>query len=161
MSTYKSPMLNTDTIAYLRLVGMRNLHTARDGRTRIEMSVMILNRQVSNIFSEKLMQLPSVISVSQNFCTGEQMKMLTQKQAKFQLTMRTIKVQEATKSTGSTILVGAKIRMYWSRMALLMIDITGLYTISSSHAHCCHISLHSHHEIYTGGPYKHDIIRLL
>ena len=134
-------MLNTDTIAYLRFVGMRNLHTARDGRTRIEMSVMILNRQVSNIFSEKLIQLPSVISVSQNFCTGEHMKMLTQKQAKFQLTMRTIKVQEATKSTGSTILVGAKIRMYWSRMALLMIDITGLYTISSSHAHCCHISL--------------------
>ena len=70
--------------------------------------------------------MPSVMSVSQNFAIGEHAKMLTQKHAKFQDTISTIKVQEAKNSSGSTVLLGAKIRMYCRRMTDLTIEITGL-----------------------------------
>lgn len=102
---------------------------------------MILNRHVNRMFSAKSRHLPSVMSVFQNFSMGEQMKMLTQKHAKFQEMMRTINVQDAKYSNGSTILSGAKMRMYCRRMTVLTIDITGLYTISFTQAHCCRISL--------------------
>ena len=59
------------------------------------MSVMMLKRHVSRMLSAKSRHLPSVISVFQNFSTGEHTKMLTQKHAKFHDTMRPIKVQEA------------------------------------------------------------------
>ncbi len=136
-------MPNTDTMAYLRLVGIRNLQTARDGIMRIEMSVMMLNKHVSRMLSAKSRHLPSVISEFQNFSIGEHMNMLTQKHAKFHDIMRTIKVHEAKYSSGSTILSGAKIRMYCRRMAVFTIDIAGLYRISFTQAHCYRVSLQS------------------
>ena len=129
-------MLNTQTMAYLRLMGMRNFQTARDGRMRIEISVMMLNRHVSRMLREKLIHVPSVINVFQNFSMGEQMKTLTQKQAKFHDMIRAIKVQEAKYMTGFMILSGAKIRRYCRRMTVLTIDIAGEYRISSIQAHC-------------------------
>ena len=113
-------------MAIFFFVGIRSLHTARDGRSRIKTSVIILNRHVNRMLSAKLRHLPSAMSVFQNFSTGEHAKMLTQKHAKFHDMTRAIKVQEVKNSSGSTVLEGANIRMYCRRMTVLTIDITGL-----------------------------------
>ena len=133
-------MPKSETMANFFFNGIRSRQTARDGRMRIKTSVMMLNRHVNRMLSEKLRHLPSVMRVFQNFSTGEHAKMLTQKHAKFHSTMRAIKVQEAKNSSGSTDLLGAKSRMYCRRMTVLMIDITGLYKISFTQAHCCRVS---------------------
>ena len=66
--------------------------------------------------------------------------MMMNKLMKPQSMRRAIKVQEAKNSSESTLHVEAKIRMYCSRMTVLMIAIAELYGISLTQAHCCHAS---------------------
>lgn len=105
-------MPNTEQMAYFFLVGICNFHTARVGSIKIEISVMMLKRHVRRILSEKLVQVPSVIRVFQNFSIGEHKKTVAQNCAKFHNTIRTISDQEPHHINGLSTLCGAKIRRY-------------------------------------------------